>query len=584
MPQLEHAGVGEFAAGLRGWAEPDEEVGSEGLDLARLDAALIDLDAWLAATSLLPDEAVRGELRAQGAMLRQRRDELLAPLQIAIVGGTGVGKSTVLNAFAGETIAEASAVRPCTRQVTIYAHQDNRAALDPAWAPPDRIRLHERPELRNKILIDTPDIDSLAGEHRRRTEAAVASADLVLFVVTAQKYADLAGAQWLARFAAGRRFVFLLNRADEGLDAAVVADLAGRLAAAGFDHADIRRVSAAGALAAKLGEAGEGHEFGEVERLVAESLDAKRMRQVKESNLAAAVARWVRHVDEALPDQLADRLAAWRAGAAEAYAELRVELVAQLYPTLRDDARLARHVEYWFGTGFGGPTGVCLTVLYALRAAVAPDYPRLWEVSEAPAVELASPADAAAAIGERVASAQARLRALATYNGLPGGPATLPEPAHLATRSVVQPIDDRLRGELGRALRAARDERSLGQRVLALVLNVPALALLLGLPGYWLWDRLQALTGDAVLPTGEYFQAAAIVVALWLWLATWLAQLMIRRRTRRFLANLRDRVGAAVDEVLRPKLLGRLEARLDELAGEQTRWARLVEPGWLRPR
>lgn len=578
MAQLEHAGAEDISAGLRTWAAPEEDEVAESFDLTRFDALLRDLDHWLADTSLLADDDVRRELRERGAMLRQRRDELLAPLQIAIVGGTGVGKSTVLNAFAGEAIAEASAVRPCTRQVTVYAHQDNRGAVDPAWAPPERVKLHDRPELRNKVLIDTPDIDSLADDHRRRTEAAVAAADVVLFVVTAQKYADLAGARWLARFAAGRRFVFLLNRADEGLEDAIVDDLAARLGDLGFAQPEIRLVSAQGALAEKRGEGGDGFEFGAVERLVAETLDAKRMRQVKESNLAAAAARWVRQVAEALPDGLGRRLEAWRDGAGAAYDELRRELVAQLYPTLRDDARLARHIEYWFGTGFGGPIGVCLTLLYAVRAAVVPDYPRLWEVSEAPAVELVAPAEAAAAVGERVAAAQARLRALATDHGLPGGPASLPEPGQLAARSMVQPIDERLRHELGRAVREARSQRALGERVVALLLNVPSLLLLVGLPGYWVADRLRALWGESALQTNEYFQAAAIVLALWLWLASWLAQLMIRRRTRRFLSTLRDRVAAAVDEVLRPKLLGRLEARLAELAGEQSRFVRLTQP------
>ena len=575
MAQLEHEPAPDFATGLRAWAEPDDEP-DEDLDVERLDEVLTEVDAWLAETSLLPDDDVRRELRARGTLLRQRRDELLAPLQIAIVGGTGVGKSTLLNAFAGEAIAEVSPVRPCTRQVTVYAHRDNQGALDPAWAPPERVRLHERPELRNKILIDTPDIDSLADDHRRRTQAAVASADVVLFVVTAQKYADLAGAQWLAKYASGRRFVFLLNRADEGLDPEVRGDLGQRLRQSGFGEPEIKVISAAGALTAKTGGEGDGREFSAVEHLLAESLDAKRVRQVKEANLAEAMGKWLRQVVAAVPGDLARRLEAWRDGAAVAYDGLRAELVAKLYPTLRDDARLARHIEYWFGTGFGGPVGVCLTILYALRAAVVPDYPRLWEVSEAPAVELASPAESAQAIGERVAATQARLRALATDHGVPGGALALPEPGLVAAKSMVQPIDDKLRGELGRAVRVAREQRSLGQRIGALLLNVPALVMIIGLPAYWVYDRIGALMGQPVVDTGPYFQAALIVVLLWLWAATWLAQFTIRRRAQAFLSGLRERVAAAVDEVLRPKLLGRLEARLGELAEERDRLTNLA--------
>ena len=46
------------------------------------------------------------------------------PLVVAFMGGTGVGKSSLLNRLAGKAIAKAGVERPTSREVTLFRHKD----------------------------------------------------------------------------------------------------------------------------------------------------------------------------------------------------------------------------------------------------------------------------------------------------------------------------------------------------------------------------------------------------------------------------------------------------------------------------
>src|SRR5215469_7886209 len=81
-------------------------------------------------------EQVRSSLEHLANDLHREADALDADrplLVVMLMGGTGVGKSTLLNALAGGTIAQASFARPTTRDPVVYYHESVKPdRLDPA--------------------------------------------------------------------------------------------------------------------------------------------------------------------------------------------------------------------------------------------------------------------------------------------------------------------------------------------------------------------------------------------------------------------------------------------------------------------
>ena len=148
--------------------------------------------------------------------LRRQADalEMDRPLLVVILmGGTGVGKSTLLNALAGGAIARASFTRPTTRDPVVYYHESVKPdRLDPAL---HQCRLGAaRPACTGeKILVDTPDLDSNDLSNRERLLHVLPVADVVLYVGSQEKYHDDVGWQLFLQ-QRRRRFAFVMNKWD----------------------------------------------------------------------------------------------------------------------------------------------------------------------------------------------------------------------------------------------------------------------------------------------------------------------------------------------------------------------------------
>jgi hypothetical protein len=138
-------------------------------------------------------------------------------LAIMLMGGTGVGKSTLLNALAGGDIAQASVTRPTTRDPVVYYHESLKPErLDPALRH-CRLAPHDRPALEQKVLVDTPDLDSNDLSNREKLLRLLPVADIVLYVGSQEKYHDKLGWDLFLQHRKRRAFAFVLNKWDRCL-------------------------------------------------------------------------------------------------------------------------------------------------------------------------------------------------------------------------------------------------------------------------------------------------------------------------------------------------------------------------------
>ncbi|MCK8600611.1 GTPase [Desulfoferrobacter suflitae] len=159
----------------------------------------------------------RDDLLAQSEKYLHKLDGLAEGfLTIGLLGGTGVGKSSIMNALAGSEISSTSHRRPHTNQVLIYHHEASflPANLQQAAVPWRSIK-HQADSIRQILLCDLPDFDSLSTLHREHVNTFLEHLDVLVWITSPEKYADERFYQFLRHVPkAKQNFYFVLNKAD----------------------------------------------------------------------------------------------------------------------------------------------------------------------------------------------------------------------------------------------------------------------------------------------------------------------------------------------------------------------------------
>ncbi len=239
------AGFGEVRGSLRGAATIDLTTRVE-----RIESAL-----ELGATRI--DPGVADRVRVVTTRVRERLDLGVDHTVVALLGGTGSGKSSLFNAICGLDFADVGVRRPTTAEVTACVWgEGGEALLD--WLGVAADRRIERESLldgdseaglRGLVLLDLPDHDSVEPAHRVVVDRLLPMADVLVWVVDPQKYADDSLHSGYLRGLVGHEnaMVVLLNQADTvppEQRAPLLADLERLLVEDGLTGVPVRPVSA----------------------------------------------------------------------------------------------------------------------------------------------------------------------------------------------------------------------------------------------------------------------------------------------------------------------------------------------------
>jgi len=168
----------------------------EGQDQAGQDQGqdLVSQPAGGFSRSLLDDSEAL--LRRAGERLRLSANHTV----VALAGGTGSGKSTLFNALAGANFSPPGVTRPTTRHVhaCVWGMQGAAPLLD--WLGVQRRHRYARASaldsgeaaLDGLLLLDLPDHDSVVTASMAAVDRLSKLADMLIWVLDPQKYADAA--------------------------------------------------------------------------------------------------------------------------------------------------------------------------------------------------------------------------------------------------------------------------------------------------------------------------------------------------------------------------------------------------------
>ena len=293
------------------------------------DDVTVEAAAWEAIGEYLQRETVRLLAPEQQADLLDQWTDITAQeanlddaILIGLIGGTGVGKSTIINALAGEVVSRSGDRRPTTNRVVVYRHGGTELPDDvPLEDLAQPQVLHSRDALSKVILFDFPDFDSAETSHPKILKKYLPQLDVLFVVVDDMKYADLALYQLLRQLDHDAENLFtLFNKVDKfelrypGRTAEIERDLQSDFREKLAQHAQIEvapsrqfAIAARPVLEMRLHpetpasavDQEMARRFAEIEDVVEKYQQAKHRRAAKERNLDARKSRLAADLSQA---------------------------------------------------------------------------------------------------------------------------------------------------------------------------------------------------------------------------------------------------------------------------------------------
>lgn len=166
------------------------------------------------------------------------------PLVVGLFGGTGAGKSSLLNRLAGADIARTGVVRPTSMEITAYLHEDKKLTALPSGFPQQNFSSisHSGSSFKDVMWVDMPDFDSEETQNRDQVLQWLPYIDVLIYVVTPERYKDAEGWRLLQSHGYRHGWLFVMNQWDRA-ENIQLNDFRGLLQNTGFEQPKIFKTS-----------------------------------------------------------------------------------------------------------------------------------------------------------------------------------------------------------------------------------------------------------------------------------------------------------------------------------------------------
>lgn len=287
-----------------------------------------------------PANNCRGLLRRLLGRVQTLRVRLESPLVLATFGGTGTGKSTLVNALIGQEVSRSGRQRPTTTRPILIAHPETE--LEPLNLPLDdfEIKQVDSPVLRDIVVIDCPDPDTAesdsAGSNTAILRQMLPHCDVLLYVSTQQKYQSARVIDELADAAAGCRLVFVQTHAD--VDSDIRDDWRKRLEGK-YEVPDMFFVDSMRAFQEQQAGQRPSGDFSRLQTLLTTQLSSSHRVQVRRANLIDLIHSALQHCQTKVGEET-QHVAKLR----EVLEEQRTKLTSHMATQLREELLVSRNL------------------------------------------------------------------------------------------------------------------------------------------------------------------------------------------------------------------------------------------------